>query len=233
MQSLDEFFDDLNTAVKATDCVDNDFFATVRAQQLTVDDVQKFADQYYLYIRTFPKILAGLSHRVDNEEIRKELAKTVVSELGGGGEGGMGHYKMFENACAPLGIDIAEAGSIEYLPETTALVEGIRTLFLEGSIEAALGGHYTIELSGLPMIKSLYEGFRPLPGSNVESMEYFYLHLLIEREHVEWIHAAVEQATGGQESREEIRRGALHIAELLGDFWGALHREIVQQPVAA
>lgn len=233
MQSLDEFFNELHADVKATDCVDNGFFAAVRAQQLTVDDVQKFADQYYLYIRTFPKILAGLSHRVDNEEIRKELAKTVVSELGGGGEGGMGHYKMFENACAPLGITIADAGTIEYLPETTALVEGIRTLFLEGSIEAALGGHYTIELSGLPMIKSLYEGFRTLEGSTVESLEYFYLHLLIEREHVEWIHAAVEQATGGPESRAEIRRGALLIAELLGNFWGALQRDIVRQPVAA
>jgi pyrroloquinoline-quinone synthase len=233
MQTLDEFFSDLNAAVKATDCVENDFFAAFRAQQLSVDDMKKFADQYYLYIRTFPKILAGLSHRVDNEEIRKELAKTVVSELGGGGgEGGMGHYKMFENACAPLGITIAEAGSIEYLPETTALVEGIRSLFLEGSIEAALGGHYTIELSGLPMIKSLYEGFRALPGSTVESLEYFYLHLLIEREHVEWIHTAVEQATGGEESRAEIRRGALLIAELLGNFWEALHCELVQQPVA-
>ncbi|MFG2484191.1 TenA family transcriptional regulator [Streptomyces virginiae] len=233
MQTLDDFFSSLNAAVKSTDCVDNDFFRAFRAQQLDVDGVLKFADQYFLYIRTFPQILAGLAHRVDNEEIRRELAKTIVSELGGGGEGGMGHYKMFQNACSPLGIDIAEAGTIEYLPETAALVDGIRSLFLEGSVEAALGGHYTIELSGLPMINSFYEGFRVLPGSTVESMEYFYLHLLIEREHVEWIHAAVEQATGGPESRAEIRRGALLIAELLGNFWGALHREIVQQPVGA
>jgi pyrroloquinoline-quinone synthase len=230
MQSLDEFFSELNTAVKATDCVENDFFAAFRDKQFDVAAVQKFADQYYLYIRTFPKILAGLSARVDNEEIRKELAKTVVSELGGGGEGGMGHYKMFKNACAALDIDVAPVGTVEYLPETTALVEGIRELFLEGSIEAALGGHYTIELSGLPMIKSLYEGFRELEGSNVESLEYFYLHLLIEREHVEWIHAAVEQATGGEESRSEIRRGALLIAELLGNFWAGVHRELLRQP---
>ncbi|NED91184.1 DUF3865 domain-containing protein [Streptomyces sp. SID11233] len=231
MQSLDEFFSGLNAEVKATDCVDNDFFAAFRAQKLNVDDVQKFADQYYLYIRTFPQILAGLAHRVDNEEIRRELAKTIVSELGGGGEGGMGHYKMFKNSCEPLGIVVAKAGSIDYLPETTALVEGIRALFEKGSVEAALGGHYTIELSGLPMINSFYEGFRALPGSTVESMEYFYLHLLIEREHVEWIHAAVEQATGGPESRAEIKRGALLIAGLLGDFWGALHRELVLKPV--
>lgn len=109
MQTLDDFFSSLNAAVKSTDCVDNDFFRAFRAQQLDVDGVQRFADQYFLYIRTFPQILAGLAHRVDNEEIRRELAKTIVSELGGGGEGGMGHYKMFQNACSPLGIDIAEA----------------------------------------------------------------------------------------------------------------------------
>lgn len=231
MQTTEEFFETLNRDVKATECVDNPFFAAFRDGEITVDDVKVFADQYYLYIRTFPQILAGLSHRVEDEKIRKELAKTIVSELGGG-EGEI-HFRMFEKACAPLGVKIAGVGEVDYLPETTALVDGIKKMFLEDKVEAALGGHYTIELSGLPMIASFYEGFRRFPESNVESLEYFYLHLLIEREHVEWIHAAVEQVTGAEAAHAEIRRGALTMAGLLGDFWRALHARTAKQPVIA
>jgi pyrroloquinoline-quinone synthase len=230
MQTLDEFFADLNRELKATKCVENDFFASFRTGDITVDDVKMFSDQYYLYIRTFPKILAGLCGRVEDEEVRRELAKTIVSELGG--EGGQIHFKLYEQAIEPLGITVAGVNEVEYLPETVALVDGIRQLFLNDSVEAAVGGHYTIELSGLPMIKSLYEGFRAFKPSTVESLEYFYLHLLIEREHVEWIHAAVEHVASPS-AREDIRRGAFTIANLLGEFWDALQRRLTFQAVAA
>lgn len=230
MQTLDEFFADLDQEVKATKCVENDFFRSFRSGDITIEDVKMFSDQYYLYIRTFPQILAGLCARVEQESVRKELAKTIVSELGG--SEGQIHFKLYEQAVEPLGVTIAKLDEADYLPEAVALVEGIKKLFLTDSIEAALGGHYTIELSGLPMIKSLYEGFRVFKSSTVESLEYFYLHLLIEREHVEWIHAAVEQVADPS-ARDDIRRGALTIAGLLGDFWDAMQRRLTFQPVAA
>lgn len=232
MQTLDEFFSELNAEIKSTKCVENEFFRTFRSGDISVEDVKMFSDQYYLYIRTFPQILAGLCARVEEEGVRRELAKTIVSELGGGGEGGQEHFKMYEQAVAALGITIADVGEADYMPEAVALVDGIRKLFLEDTVEAAVGGHYTIELSGLPMIKSLYEGFRVFKDSTVESLEYFYLHLLIEREHVEWIHAAVEQVANPN-ARGDIRRGALTIAELLGDFWDALQRRLTFQPIPA
>jgi pyrroloquinoline-quinone synthase len=230
MQTLEEFFTDLEKELLQTGCVNNGLFNTFRLGDITLTDVQMFTDQYYLYIRTFPQILAGLSARVEDETVRRELAKTIVSELGG--EGGEIHFKLFERVVNQLGIDVAGVGEAEYFPETIALVEGIKQLFLEDNIAAALGGHYTIEFSGLPMISSLYEGFRTFADSTTESMEYFYLHLLVEREHVEWIHSAVERVAHPS-ARAEIRRGALRIAELLGDFWGALQRRLEFQPVGA
>jgi pyrroloquinoline-quinone synthase len=228
MTSQEAFFEQLNTDIRATQCIENPFFKAFRNNEISLEQTKVFADQYYLYIRTFPQILAGLSARVDSEVVRKELAKTVVSELGGGG--GEIHFQLFEQACKPLGIELKLLDEAEYFPETIALVEGIRTMFLEDTVETALGGHYTIELSGLPMIKSLYDGFREFPGSDVISLEYFYLHLLIEREHVEWIHTAVQEVAGPN-MEADIHRGAIGMATLLGNFWNALHKALVPQPV--
>jgi pyrroloquinoline quinone (PQQ) biosynthesis protein C len=231
MLEPEAFFAQLNAEIKSTECVDNDFFRGWRNSVWKVPDVQFFADQYYLYIRTFPQILAGLAHRVDDEVVRKELAKTIVSELGD--EGGEIHFKLFEKACEAIGVHINGLDTATYIPEAVGLVDGIKDLFLRDRVEAALGGHYTIEVSGLPMISSFYEGFRTLPGSHIESMDYFYLHLLVEREHVEWIQNAVAQACGTEQGQADIRRGALRIAQLLGDFWAALNRHLEPKSVPA
>ncbi|MGF7236954.1 MAG: iron-containing redox enzyme family protein [Frankia sp.] len=231
-QATEEFFVELDADINKSPAVVNDFFAAFAEGAFGVDDLRFYADQYYLYIRTFPQILAGLSSRVSDEGIRRELAKTVVSELGG--SQGEVHFKLFEKAIAPLGITVTPIDQATHIPEAVALVEGIKELFFNDSVEAALGGHYTIEQSGLPMISSFYEGFRGFPESDYESMEYFYLHLLVEHEHVEWIRAAVERAIGDGQTLLDIRRGALRMAQLLGDFWAALYAQVPsRQPAAA
>jgi pyrroloquinoline-quinone synthase len=230
-RTTDEFFVELDADINKSQAVVNDFFTSFSKGAFSVDDLRFYADQYYLYIRTFPQILAGLSHRVEDEGIRKELAKTIVSELGG--SQGEIHFKLFEKAIAPLGITVMPPETATYIPEAVALVEGIKDLFFNDSVEAALGGHYTIEQSGLPMISSFYEGFRDFPESTYESMEYFYLHLLVEHEHVEWIRAAVERAIGDDQTLTDIRRGALRMADMLGAFWAALYAQVPSRQTAA
>jgi len=224
MQTPDEFFTALDKEIMSSAAVGNPFFSAFREGRVDVEGIRFFADQYFLYIRTFPQILAGLAHRVEDEVIRRELAKTIVSELGG--SAGEVHFELFRKATAPLGVDPAPVGAVDYLPESVALVDGIKDLFYNDTVEAALGGHYTIEQSGLPMISSFYEGFRVLPGSTYESMEYFYLHLLVEHDHVAWIRSAVSRALGDERTRADIHRGAMRIAGLLGDFWGALYSRL-------
>jgi pyrroloquinoline-quinone synthase len=224
---VEAFFARLDERIKQTDAIDNAFYRRFRSGGLSKEQLQLFADNYYLYIRTFPQILAGLSHRVDDESIRVELAKTIVSELGDG-EAGKAHFLLFERAIGALGVTPHQIDEVDHLPEATALVEGIRQMFLRDDPAVALGAHYTIEFTGLPMITSLYEGFRTYPGSTTESMEYFYLHLLVESEHVEWITAGVRPNLGVPEREQAVEHGALHMAELLGNFWGGLDRAIAK-----
>jgi pyrroloquinoline-quinone synthase len=227
-----EFFASLDERIAASTAWENDFYRWFRKGGMSRSELKIFADQYFYYIRTFPQILAGLSHRVDIESVRAQLAKTVVSELGDGDPDRI-HFRMFENALAAVGVSVDPIDEVTHIPEASALVDGIRELFLNDSVHAALGAHYTIEQTGLPMISSLYEGFRTLEGSTIESMEYFYLHLLVEHEHVEWITAAVAPYLDESDARADIERGAMRMTTLLGNFWAGLARELVAAPVSA
>ena len=71
------------------------------------------------------------------------------------------------------------------------------------------------------MIRALYEGFRQYNSSG-EGFDYFYLHLILESDHVAWISNAAkiyEKEGHG----EEVFAGGVKVAELLQNFWAGLY----------
>lgn len=217
-----DIIDRLKTVVDESGINENRFFRSFQAAPLDKDELATAFQQYYYYIRTFPQILAGLSHRVDSEEVRLELAKTVVSELGQGH--GPAHFQMFESLMQSVGITLDDYRTVDHIPEAEALVDGLRAMFLEGPTDRAVGGHYTIEETGLPMIKALYEGFRHQDGVTTESLGYFYLHLFLEADHVSWISDAVRHVADDPARARDVEEGAAEVAGLLSQFWEGLCR---------
>lgn len=205
---------------------DNDFYRTFRSAQLSPSAMKNVFQQYYYYIRTFPQILAGTSHRVDSELVRMKLARTVVSELGDGI--GDAHFVMFEKVLAAVGVKLDDWKKVSYIPEAEQLVDGLRHLFLEKPYYYAIGAHYVIEEFGFPMIVALYEGFRRYEGWTHESFGYFYLHMLVESDHVEWIRAAVIDMAKDEKAIEQIEAGAQEVLVLLSNFWRGLNRVALQ-----
>ncbi|MFJ7625085.1 TenA family transcriptional regulator [Streptomyces sp. NPDC097595] len=201
---------------------ENAFYQTLRKEPLPKEVLKEVFQQYYYYIRTFPQILAGLAARVDDEYIRLKSARTVVSELGDGR--GDAHYVMFENALKGIGVELDDYRTVEHAPEAEQLVANLRRLFLDESCNHSVGAHYVIEEFGFPMIVNLYEGFRLYDGWEHEDYNYFYLHILIEANHVDWVQDALLTAAKEESAREELIEGAAQVLESLTTFWNGLNR---------
>jgi pyrroloquinoline-quinone synthase len=212
----------IKTMIRESNINDNGFYRTFRTKTLPAPVLKKVFQQYYYYIRTFPQILAGTSHRVNNELVRMKLARTVVSELGD--QIGEPHFIMFERVLAAIGVKLDDWRKTKYTQEAEQLVDGLRRLFLQESTDRALGAHYVIEEFGFPMIVALYEGFRRYEGWTHESFGYFYLHMIVESDHVDWIRAAVLEASVDPAAAQEIEAGAREVLSLLADFWRGLDR---------
>ncbi|EOE0521757.1 iron-containing redox enzyme family protein [Providencia stuartii] len=228
MTTLQENINDKNLIEEIREMInnsginENEFYKTFQKEVLPLDTVKTIFQQYYYYIRTFPQILSGLAPRVSDELIRLKICRTVVSELGDGK--GDAHYIMFENVLAGIGITLDEYKTANYNLETKELIENLNRLFLVESPNYALGAHYVIEEFGFPMIVNLYEGFRLYKGWKHEDYNYFYLHILIECNHVDWIQEAMLAAAKDDVSKFEIIEGARQILELLNNFWKGLNR---------
>ncbi len=201
---------------------ENVFYQTFRKEPLPRQVLKDVFQQYYLYIRTFPQILSGLAPRVDNELIRQKISRTVVSELGDGE--GDPHFIMFEQALKGIGVELDDYRTAQHAPETEQLVANLRRLFLKESPNYAIGAHYVIEEFGFPMIVNLYEGFRLYSGWEHEDFNYFYLHILIECNHVDWIQDALLAAATDEVAGEQIISGAAQVLDSLNAFWEGLNR---------
>ncbi|MEU1122537.1 iron-containing redox enzyme family protein [Streptomyces sp. NPDC005899] len=201
---------------------ENAFYQTLRKEPLPKEVLKEVFQQYYYYIRTFPQILAGLAARVDDEFIRLKSARTVVSELGDGH--GDAHYIMFEKALAGIGVELDDYRTVKHAPEAEQLVANLRRLFLDESSNYSVGAHYVIEEFGFPMIVNLYEGFRLYDGWEHEDYNYFYLHILIEANHVDWVQDALLAAAKEETAREELIQGAAQVLDALTTFWNGLNR---------
>ncbi|EMI5491209.1 iron-containing redox enzyme family protein [Providencia stuartii] len=214
--------DEIRKMITSSRINENDFYKTFQKEILPLDIVKTIFQQYYYYIRTFPRILSGLAPRVSDELIRLKICRTVVSELGDGK--GDAHYIMFEKVLTAIGISLDDYENADYNQETKDLIENLNRLFLFESPNYALGAHYVIEEFGFPMIVNLYEGFRLYKGWQHEDYNYFYLHILIECNHVDWIQEAMLAAAKNDDSKMEIIEGARQVLESLNNFWSGLNR---------
>lgn len=219
--------EEIRAMIEISGINENSFYKTFQQEELPLETVKHIFQQYYYYIRTFPKILSGLAPRVDDELIRLKICRTVVSELGDGK--GDAHYIMFENALAGIGIKLDDYREANYIPETEALVNDLKRLFLQEEPSYALGAHYVIEEFGFPMIANLYEGFRLYKGWRHEDYNYFYLHILIECNHVDWIQDAMLAAAKDDEMKREIIEGARQVLVSLNNFWQGLNTLAVRK----
>lgn len=201
---------------------ENAFYQTFRKKPLSLEILKEVFQQYYLYIRTFPQILSGLAPRVEDELIRQKISRTVVSELGDGE--GDPHFIMFETALKGIGVELSDYRTAQYATETEQLVANLRRLFLKEPPNYAIGAHYVIEEFGFPMIVNLYEGFRLYSGWQHEDFNYFYLHILIECNHVDWIQDALLAAATDEAASEQIIGGAAQVLDSLNAFWKGLDR---------
>jgi pyrroloquinoline-quinone synthase len=222
LNESDRVIDEIKTMIDESGINNNDFYQTFRKSPLDKEKLQSIFQQYYLYIRTFPQILSGLAPRVDDETIRLKICRTVVSELGD--DQGDAHFKMFEDVLNGIGVKLDDYRNAQYNQETIDLVSHLKRLFLNESPNIAIGAHYVIEEFGFPMIVNLYEGFRLYDGWEHEDYNYFYLHILIESNHVDWIQDALVLAAKDEKSIRELIQGAEQVLAALNNFWDGLNR---------
>lgn len=209
----------------------NRFFEAFRNRPLTARELQTFLRQYHYFCKHFVKLLEGLLYRTPLEELemRIELTKTLYSELGSG-RAENAHIRLLNRFALAAGLTEAELDRTAPIPEVTTYLTVLHRLFNEADYLTALGAELAVEMTAASEFRYFYPALASDQRFRGEDIEFFKLHLQEEREHGDWLVAAVQKTAHSPADEEKVAAGARETAEAWHDFWEGMYREVFEPP---
>jgi pyrroloquinoline-quinone synthase len=214
------FAADLHGRVLRHGAVNNRYLDRFQKGDLNEREFERFAVQFFAFVKSFPRILATLLANTPDEEAADELATILVSELGDGNPKRRHEY-LYHRFLRSIGLDPVDAGRRSWLPSTRAYIEGLAGLYGDRSYPKALGASFGLEHMAIPMWDQLIPGLEALKRrrEDLEGMDLFYwtFHRDLEQGHED----AMSRTLSSLDEREEadLEDGCKAALDLLEGFW--------------
>jgi pyrroloquinoline quinone (PQQ) biosynthesis protein C len=228
MSTTREFLADLRREIEAHPGVNHMFLNRCATAPFSREDYKVFGENHYPLVCVFTGYLERLLVRAPTSDAKLWLAKVLVDEYGEGSEG-EDHatlYGHFLRACEstlpdrPTEERVPRA-ALEFIREHRRIVS--KEPFLVGLGAVGPGHEWAIP----KMFAAVIPGLRRA-GFSPEEMSYFTLHVEQDQDHGAWLEEALAQFGQSEESRAQIRRGAILSLDARLKFWSGVQRAVVK-----
>jgi len=173
-----QFFEQLDTRIAKYDLLCHPFYKAWSAGELTREDLQEYAQDYYHHVEAFPGYLAELGIRLDESELRRAVLANMADEKGtvdARGEESAAHSEMWLDFAEGMGAKRDQRGH-RPVPEITELTAFFHRVASEGAPEEALAAFYAYESQVPRVAKEKARGLREMYGADDRTTSYFTLH---------------------------------------------------------
>lgn len=203
--------------------VHNDFLTRFAKGEVTEQEFERFAKEFFHFSRTFPAILANLLVNTPDEAEAFELTKVLTSELGDG-DPTRRHELLFRKFLRSVGIDPVEAISEPMRPATKAYLDGLWELYGGRDHSVALGASFGLENMAIPMWDQLLPGLRVVKERRLHQMdiEYFTFHRELESTHEDAMEEVSNIIGKDPDAEKSFEGGIRQALDLLHGFWVGL-----------
>lgn len=215
----------LDAMIDAHEACCNPFFEHGKRQGWTREELSAFSPDYYHWVLSFPRILAGLVNNVQDEKSWFFLTQILFSELGSGNEDRM-HFRLLGDLLVKLGLKREEIAAGPRYAETIELVEGLERIYKDRNLLSGMGAQYALEKQAFPMLAQLYDGFRHFDGLSASDFEYFEIHLVEEPEHLRCMQECIGHYMSTPEDQDRVVAGAQQCLDLIAAFWRRQHTAV-------
>ncbi|WP_371476993.1 iron-containing redox enzyme family protein [Kitasatospora sp. NBC_00315] len=215
----------------------NPFYELWMAQELTADEVELVAKNFYERVRRTPVRIALAFLNMTDIAARAETVENLYDEMGLGNPRKVHSVILkdfFETLLGRLrghAVDL-DTVAAPLLPSTVRLIEEGEKVFSSPYPQEVCGALLAQEWHAYPQLVHLYEGVRNYRGHYEleefhENCEYFYLHIgATEKEHKIHSLSTAAKACRTAEDVAHIERGFTTYLDLLAENWNEIHRTI-------
>lgn len=221
------FTGELRAFVQQHRAINNPYLDRFQRGDLTNEEFNHFAEQFFAFVKHFPRILAALLATATDDAEAEELVIILVSELGDGNPKNRHEY-LYHKFLRSIGIDPQEAGRASWFGSTSDYVDGLAALYGNRDHQVALGASFGLEHMAISMWDQLIPGLMKLKTTHPALAEmntvYWTFHRTLEEQHEEAMMKALDGASPNDQ--EALRKGCNQALDLLEGFWMGLHRHV-------
>jgi pyrroloquinoline-quinone synthase len=173
-----EFFQQLDARIAKYDLQCHPFYKAWAAGELTREDLQEYAREYYHHVEAFPTYLAELGVRLEEGELRRAVLANMSDEKGGEdvyGEPSLAHSEWWLDFAEGMGARRNLGGRVP-LPAINLLVSLFHRMALQGTPEEALAAFYAYESQVPRVAQEKARGLEQMYGADGKTRGYFTLH---------------------------------------------------------
>jgi pyrroloquinoline-quinone synthase len=169
----EDFFDELDRAIRAYDLLCHPFYRAWAEGRLTRRDLYEYGENYFHQVKSFPLYLEEFASRPLDQELRRAVLMNRADELGTEG-GSPAHAELWLDFVQ--GIGGGRSVRARPVQEVERLTAWFHQLARQGAPEQALAGFYAYE-SQVPRVAAEKErGLRENYGADKKTCRYFRLH---------------------------------------------------------
>lgn len=201
-------------AVEARHLLKHPFYQAWMAGELSLSDLQDYAQQYYHHVQAFPRYVSAAHSLCENSNDRLALFENLADEEGGGQ--GLPHPELWTQFAEGLQIP---RETLEASQPRAGVQRVMETFFrlTRSSYHEALGALYAYESQIPEIAKSKIEGLVKNYGlRDPRSLAFFEVHEIADVHHRETVRKQLENLPETQ--KNEALSATQEAASVLWDF---------------
>lgn len=190
----------LDEIVKGRHLLDHSFYQRWSAGELSREEMQTYAKEYYYYALAFPTFLSAAHANCDDIEVRQEILENLIEEERGPGN----HPELWLRFCESLGLTRDEVLNHEPSESTRTLISTLRESSFSSTAEG-LAALYAYESQVPAVAKTKIEGLKEFYGiSAPRDISFFTVHLTADVEHAETARTLLESMCTDEKSASAL-----------------------------
>lgn len=174
------FLNQLDEKIENRSLLGHPYYQAWKAGELTIEDLQVYAAQYYFFEANFPRYLSAIHTKCDDRSVRQNILENLWDEE----YGPENHRQLWLDFSASLGLDEQSVVGSEVLPTTQALLDTYSTITDQGSFQEGLAVMYAYEAQVPEVAVEKIRGLQKFYGiDSGQAIKFFQVHSTMDEEH--------------------------------------------------
>lgn len=200
----------------------------IAAGELSREQLQRFAVQFFLQVREFPRAVSAMHSRCPYDDMRRELAESVYEEESGKISGcNLPHPELFIQFGLAIGLERSDMTEGKPLPETASLIEGFEIAsqnrsFIEAAAAINLAAEGQVPGAFGPMARALEKHY----GLRTEDVAFWDIHEMADADHSDVGDHIVVKHANTEDIRQNVRDALDRSLERWWSFFDGIERSL-------